>query len=61
MVADVVGDELSSFTGEYTVEHEFENIEGGSFSSGIARVYNSVAHDGDACAIGIFFLGAELA
>ena len=58
---DVVGDELGAFAGEYTVEHEFENIKGGGFSSGISGVDDSVDHDGDACAIGIFFIGEELA
>ena len=61
VVAGVVGDELGSFAGEYTLDPEFANIDGGGFSSGISGVDDSVAHDGDACAIGVFFLGAELA
>ena len=44
--------------GEYNVEHKFANIKGGGFSSGIVGVDYSVAHDGDACTIGIFFIGA---
>ena len=50
--------------GYYTVEHEFENIEGSGFSfgiTGITGIDDSVAHDGDACVVGIFFLGALLA
>ena len=35
-------------------------IEGGGLSAGVAGVDNSVAHDGDACAIWVFFFGAEL-
>ena len=61
LVADVVGDELGVFAGEYTADHEFAKIDGGGFSSGISGVDGSVDHDGDAFAIGIFFLGAELA
>ena len=61
LVVDVVGDELGFFAVEYTVDHEFSNIEGGGLSSRISGVDDSVAHDGGVCAIGIFFLGAELA
>ena len=61
LVADVVGNELGVFAGEYTSDHKFAKIEGGRFSSVIYGVDDSVAHDGDACAIGVFFLGVELA
>ena len=60
-VADVVGDELGSFAGEYTVKHKFAKIEGGGFSSSIAGVDDLVSHDGDVCEIRISFLGAKLA
>ena len=58
VVADVVGDELGLFVGEYTDNHNYEKIERGGFGAGIASVDDSVAHDGDARVIGIFFLRA---
>ena len=36
-------------------------MEGGGFSTGVAGVDTSVAHDVDACAIWVFLLGTELA
>ena len=47
--------------GEYTVYHKFAKIERGGFSSVIAGVDDTIAHNGDACVIGVFFLWAELA
>ena len=61
VVADIICDELGTFARENTVKREFTKIEGRGFGTGVAVVYNDFSHDGDACAIGVGLLGAELA
>ena len=61
VIADVICDELGTFARENTVKQEFTKIEGSGFGADVAVVHAEFAHDGDAGAIGIALLGAELA
>ena len=61
LVADVICDELGTFARENTVKKEFAKVEGCGFGADAAVVDAEFAHDGDAGAIGIALLGAELA
>ena len=51
---------LRDIVQEYAVHCEFAYIKGGGFSAGVAGVDNSVAHDGDACAIWVLLSGRNL-
>ena len=47
--------------GENIIEHEFDELEGASFSAGVSWIADAVPADGDAGAVGFGFLRAHLA
>ena len=60
-VIDVKGDKRCALPEEDSVEHELDEAEGRGLSAGIAGIYDVLAGDGDASAVGVELLRSDVA